>query len=415
MGCSPTLFRSVTGLKQQQFTGEVSNPISGYEFDPFVTQDVYIAYPINEDETANNLGIHWCWRNTEGTGLGRTSCQSNSLSTQYLSPIYYPHDKFGQLYMVAKFDQIQSDRGNKQWEVAPWAGTEGYGFGSRQCTSTGTTVIKTTTGNTCNNPAVSVAYTGEAIHIGVAVDATRMPTTTNFKALIKKSGLDLGGGWVISLQRQGTQLVGETTVDAGGHMDKGDYVAVIAKEEDCRVMGDNLDITRLCQAYPNCSAGFSVDPTDQAKQIDYEDRGKVIQDAEKKVGSYVTPPFDLCKQIPASSPAHQKCEDCRDGKGAFAGAQKGLWTAVGCVSTNGYEGIVSSLLRVGLGIAGGVALLMIISSAFMLSTSQGEPKRAGEARDLLTSAVMGLLFIIFSVTILQFIGVSLLHIPGFGK
>jgi len=29
--------------------------------------------------------------------------------------------------------------------------------------------------------------------------------------------------------------------------------------------------------------------------------------------------------------------------------------------------------------------------------------------------VMGILFIIFSVTILQFIGVTVLHIPGFGS
>ena len=38
-----------------------------------------------------------------------------------------------------------------------------------------------------------------------------------------------------------------------------------------------------------------------------------------------------------------------------------------------------------------------------------------EAKEMITSAIVGSLFIIFSITILQFIGVSILHIPGFGE
>ncbi len=96
-----------------------------------------------------------------------------------------------------------------------------------------------------------------------------------------------------------------------------------------------------------------------------------------------------------------------------ANFKPGLYTAVGCIGID-QESIITQLVRIGLGIAGGVALLMILAGAFMLSTSQGEPKVAGEAKELITSAVIGLLFIIFSVTILQFIGVTILHIPGFG-
>lgn len=95
-------------------------------------------------------------------------------------------------------------------------------------------------------------------------------------------------------------------------------------------------------------------------------------------------------------------------------ANQGIYTAVGCIPANS-ESIVAQMVKIGLGIAGGVALLMILAGSFMLSTSQGEPKRAGEAKELITSAVMGLLFIIFSVAILQFIGVTILRIPGFGS
>ncbi|MFH1959358.1 MAG: hypothetical protein ABIJ22_03465, partial [Patescibacteria group bacterium] len=97
-----------------------------------------------------------------------------------------------------------------------------------------------------------------------------------------------------------------------------------------------------------------------------------------------------------------------DGKG------DGIWTAIGCIDTSSTQGIVGKLMTVGIGIAGGIALLMILASAFLFATSEGEPKRTSEAKEILTSAIVGLLFIIFSVTILQFIGVNILKIPEFG-
>lgn len=115
----------------------------------------------------------------------------------------------------------------------------------------------------------------------------------------------------------------------------------------------------------------------------------------------------LCDQIPEID-RRQKCINCQVvGSGA-------IWTAVGCIPASA-TGIVQSIVKVGLGIAGGVALLMILAAGFMFSTSQGDPKRTGEARELITSAVIGLLFIIFSITILQFIGVTIFRIPGFGQ
>ena len=75
---------------------------------------------------------------------------------------------------------------------------------------------------------------------------------------------------------------------------------------------------------------------------------------------------------------------------------------------------MSALIQIGLSAAGGIALLVILAAGFMLTTSQGEPKRAGEAKEMITAAVIGILFIIFSVTILQFIGYNVLKIPGFG-
>jgi hypothetical protein len=59
-------------------------------------------------------------------------------------------------------------------------------------------------------------------------------------------------------------------------------------------------------------------------------------------------------------------------------------------------------------------MLMILGAALVLATSEGEQKKINDAKDQITAAIIGLVFIIFSITILQFVGVQILQIPGFG-
>lgn len=86
-------------------------------------------------------------------------------------------------------------------------------------------------------------------------------------------------------------------------------------------------------------------------------------------------------------------------------------TALGPISTKP-EGFIKDIFVVLLSLAGGVALLLIISSGYRLMASQGNPEAIQKAREQLTSAIIGLLFIIFSLSILQIIGVDILQIPG---
>ncbi len=122
-------------------------------------------------------------------------------------------------------------------------------------------------------------------------------------------------------------------------------------------------------------------------------------------------PFSLCSQLPEGSESYIKCIECTDPSGVDA--QEGVWTAVGCIKREP-ESILAELLSIGLTIGGGIALLMILSGGFILSTSAGDLKRVDQAKELITSAVIGLIFIIFSIAILQFIGFTVLKIPGFG-
>ncbi len=87
-------------------------------------------------------------------------------------------------------------------------------------------------------------------------------------------------------------------------------------------------------------------------------------------------------------------------------------TAFGNIDTSP-QGIVKSLLQILLSAAGGIALILILIAAYKIMTSRGNPEQIQDGKEQITSAIVGLLFIIFSVVILQTIGVDLLRIPGF--
>lgn len=99
--------------------------------------------------------------------------------------------------------------------------------------------------------------------------------------------------------------------------------------------------------------------------------------------------------------------------GIFCGTDgKSINTALGCISVTG-TGFVTTLLNFGIGIAGGIAMLLIIFGGFQILTSAGNPERLNEGKELISSAITGLLMIIFSVFLLRIIGINILGIPSF--
>lgn len=114
-------------------------------------------------------------------------------------------------------------------------------------------------------------------------------------------------------------------------------------------------------------------------------------------------PFVLCKQAGEKLTTCQKCFE-----------EDKIWTAVGCIPFTSQAGMVRALMTLGLSITGTIVVLMTLYAGFLFSTSQGDPKRVDEAKSAMTSAIVGAFFIIFSVTILNFIGVTVLHLPSFG-
>jgi hypothetical protein len=83
-------------------------------------------------------------------------------------------------------------------------------------------------------------------------------------------------------------------------------------------------------------------------------------------------------------------------------------TAIGCVPIGDINLISKFFLGWALGIAGGVAILLIGFASYRIATSQGDPRRLQGGQELLLSAIGGLIMIVLSVYLLRFIGVDLL-------
>lgn len=73
---------------------------------------------------------------------------------------------------------------------------------------------------------------------------------------------------------------------------------------------------------------------------------------------------------------------------------------------------VMSVFSIILGLSGGIGLLLFMASGYRMITSQGNPEAVKGSQEMLTAAITGMLFIIFSFIILRFIAIDLLKLPG---
>lgn len=91
---------------------------------------------------------------------------------------------------------------------------------------------------------------------------------------------------------------------------------------------------------------------------------------------------------------------------------KSIKTAIGCLPVGDPGVFTGKLLTWGLGIGGGIAFVLMVYAGYMIITSSGMPQRLQAGKELLTSAITGLLLMIFAVFLLRVLGVQVLGIPG---
>lgn len=82
-------------------------------------------------------------------------------------------------------------------------------------------------------------------------------------------------------------------------------------------------------------------------------------------------------------------------------------TALGDIPTD-ITAFAQKFLGIAIGLAGGIALIILVIGSIRVLTSSGDQQRLGGGRDMIVAAIAGLLFLIFSTLILKFIGVSIL-------
>lgn len=93
------------------------------------------------------------------------------------------------------------------------------------------------------------------------------------------------------------------------------------------------------------------------------------------------------------------------------GGNTEIRTAIGCIPIT-VSGLVAKLLPNIFGIAGGIAFLMMVYGFIMMSTSSGDEKKVMAAKQIITSAIVGLLVSIFALFLYRLIAVDILQIPG---
>lgn len=91
----------------------------------------------------------------------------------------------------------------------------------------------------------------------------------------------------------------------------------------------------------------------------------------------------------------------------------GVQTALGCIPTDPLA-LVKWIFPYLLGLGGLAAFSLIVFSGIRILTSAGNPEVVQGAKETITSAITGLLFIILSLFLLRLIGVDILQLPGLG-
>lgn len=171
---------------------------------------------------------------------------------------------------------------------------------------------------------------------------------------------------------------------------------------------EKVECCEVTDANNNCLEGYYPIISTIPIQID-PNTGEIITPwGCKCTCARTSTPYDPCKNLPDRVPDSEqfKCYECY--------IRDRTWTALGCIPSQPAD-FIKTLIRIGFGIGGGIAFLFMVMGVIKILTSQGNPETLNDGRGMITSAIAGLLLIIFSVIVLKIIGVDILELPGFKK
>ncbi len=102
---------------------------------------------------------------------------------------------------------------------------------------------------------------------------------------------------------------------------------------------------------------------------------------------------------------------CRQCMGTEDNPTNNVWTVFGCINMGSSGSIFNFFFNLLSYMVGGIAALLLIYASFLYMTSGGDSEKIKRAQTLITAIVSGILFIIFSIMIMRFVGITLFDLP----
>jgi hypothetical protein len=124
---------------------------------------------------------------------------------------------------------------------------------------------------------------------------------------------------------------------------------------------------------------------------------------------------DLCGwcQPNPKPPTWDSCKQCLYDAAGNAKTTKPYYTVLGCIDAN-ENSFTKAIMQIVFGASGGIAFLYFVYGSILVLTSTGDPIKLQNGKDTITSSVIGIFLIIFSIFLLRVVGYDILRIPGFG-
>lgn len=157
---------------------------------------------------------------------------------------------------------------------------------------------------------------------------------------------------------------------------------------------------KYCGAAPPGYTGTTYNTRDECFDAAYPGNYKVV----KKGSRY------NCQKDNSGTLTYSQCLNQLTEKNASGppgknpcGEGKECPTALGNIPTD-TTAFAGKVLSIGIGLAGGIALIFMVFGSIKILTSAGDPKKVADGREIIVAAIAGTLFLILSVLILRFIG-----------
>lgn len=166
------------------------------------------------------------------------------------------------------------------------------------------------------------------------------------------------------------------------------------------VFVSDADFTASGYNFPSCS--------EMAQNTFGDSNYHGITDSVRACPAGLGAPIKCCAPNNQTAPAAPPPPCTLDSKGNCTS----VTTALGPINID-VASVVGTIFSILLSLSGGIALLLIAFNGYVIMTSGGDAEKLKGAREAITAAIIGLVFMIFSVIILKIIGVDVLRIPDF--